>query len=75
VKQASFPPIAEHDTGAPPAGAALVLARWHSWVRVWIPDRGEITWVNLDETSFRTVAPAHSADSDATGATGPPPHH
>ena len=37
---------------APQPGAALVLARWNSWVRVYWPDTGETAWVDLAETEF-----------------------
>ncbi len=36
---------------APQPGAALVLARWNSWVRVYWPDTGETAWVDLAETA------------------------
>ena len=35
---------------------ALVLARWNSWVRVWLPASGEIRWVDLGETAFEPLS-------------------
>jgi hypothetical protein len=41
-----------------PAGAAqpaLVLARWHSWVRLYFPATGETAWVDLREVGFEIL--------------------
>jgi hypothetical protein len=40
---------------APQPGAALVLERWNSWARIYFPDTGEWTWVNLAEVGFSAV--------------------
>jgi len=40
---------------APQPGAALVIARWNSWVRVYFPETQETTWVNLEEVGYQTV--------------------
>ncbi|HIF41249.1 MAG TPA: hypothetical protein EYQ74_09140 [Planctomycetes bacterium] len=36
----------------PRPGAALVVARWNAWARLWFPETGEAAWVNLDEFDF-----------------------
>ncbi len=54
----SFP----HLHGASPMpGAALVVARWNAWARLWFPETGEGLWVNLEETDFTSLsAPSHA---------------
>ena len=34
---------------------ALVLERWNSWVRVFLPQNGEIRWVNLQEIGYEPL--------------------
>lgn len=34
---------------------ALVVERWNAWVRVWIPDTGELRWINLDEAPYELL--------------------
>ena len=55
--------------GAPSPAAALVLERWNSWVRVWLPHTGETVWVDLDQQDFEVMAPK----SGAAAAGGPMP--
>ena len=45
----------------PPAEAgqpALVVARWNSWVRLYYPGTGEMTWVDLREVGFEILETA-----------------
>jgi hypothetical protein len=43
-------------TASPPGQApALVLERWNSWVRVFLPDSGEIRWVDLGQVAFDSM--------------------
>jgi len=42
---------------APQPGAALVLARWNSWVRLYFPDEGVAEWVNLQDVPFEPASP------------------
>ncbi|MCP3917109.1 MAG: hypothetical protein GY711_16295 [bacterium] len=52
---------------APPQpGAALVVARWNAWVRVWFPDTDETTWVNLEEVGCE-ILPAQRSDLGEQG--------
>jgi len=46
----------------PRRGAALVVARWNAWARLWFPETGEAAWVNLDEVDFKPQ-PALGSDS------------
>ena len=49
----STPRLALQRSGATPRpGAALVVARWNAWARLWFPETGEAVWVNLDELDF-----------------------
>ena len=48
-------------TAAPQPGAALVVARWNSWVRLYWPDTGRIEWVDLRETPFENLSTGPSA--------------
>jgi hypothetical protein len=42
--------------GEPPAGEpSLVIARWNSWVRLYYPATGEMTWVDLREVGFEIL--------------------
>lgn len=51
----------EDSSVAPPSsGAALVVARWNAWVRVWLPSSGETRWVNLREVGFQPGSAARS---------------
>lgn len=34
---------------------ALVLDRWNSWVRVWLPELGEVRWIDLGESEFEPM--------------------
>jgi len=34
---------------------ALVVERWNAWVRVWIPDTGELRWIHLDEEPYELL--------------------
>jgi hypothetical protein len=34
---------------------ALVMARWNSWVRLYYPSTGEMTWVDLREVGFEIL--------------------
>ena len=43
---------------APQPGAALVVARWNSWVRLYWPETGQIEWVDLRETKFENLSAA-----------------
>lgn len=38
-----------------PHSPALVLERWNSWVRVYLPDSGETRWVDLGGTAFQRM--------------------
>lgn len=42
---------------SPAPGAALVLARWNSWVRVYWPETGTTAWVDLAETAHEPLPP------------------
>jgi hypothetical protein len=48
---------------------ALVLERWNSWVKVFLPQTEETTWVNLDEVGHR---PFSGTAEDAEGASAGP---
>lgn len=37
------------------ARPALVTARWNSWVRLYYPGTGEMTWVDLREVGFEIL--------------------
>ena len=42
---------------------ALVLDRWNSWVRVWLPDSGEVRWIELEPEAWEALeARAPGAD-------------
>ena len=58
-------PSIDFSAQPPQPGAALVTARWNSWVRVWFPDTDETTWVNLDEVGFETVPAPGSAAGES----------
>ena len=48
------PLLALQQSGATPwPGAALVVARWNAWARLWFPENDEAVWVNLDEFDFK----------------------
>lgn len=47
---------------APPTRPALVLDRWNSWVRVYLPETGETRWVDLGQTQFTPLTASGSAD-------------
>ncbi|MDP6538784.1 MAG: hypothetical protein QF903_00885 [Planctomycetota bacterium] len=49
---------------------ALVLERWNSWVRVWLPASGETRWVDLAERGWSAEADAPAA---APGSEEPRP--
>ena len=34
---------------------ALVLERWNSWVRVFLPATSEVRWVNLQESGYEPM--------------------
>ncbi|MFT7670714.1 MAG: hypothetical protein ACI8X5_003425 [Planctomycetota bacterium] len=40
---------------APPTSPALVLQRWNSWVRVYLPDTRETRWVDLGESGYEPM--------------------
>jgi hypothetical protein len=42
---------------APQPGAALVVARWNSWVQVYFPDEDVKEWVNLQDVPFEPASP------------------
>jgi hypothetical protein len=47
-----------HRDNQPPeqeAQPALVMARWNSWVRLYYPATGEMTWVDLREVGFEIL--------------------
>ena len=44
--------------------AALVLARWNSWARLWFPESGTTTWVDLATVGFETVPAPGSVAGD-----------
>jgi len=46
----------------PLAGPALVVDRWATWARLWFPESGLTTWVDLAEVGFEPV-PAASSDA------------
>jgi hypothetical protein len=50
----------------PRQSPALVLQRWNSWVRVYLPETGEVRWVDLSSTPHE---PLESAEG-APGLTG-----
>ena len=50
---------------AAPQSPALVLERWNSWVRVYLPDTGETRWVDLGEVAYERM------DAPPSGAQGP----
>jgi len=54
-----------HSIDTAPQSPALVLQRWNSWVRVFLPDSGETRWVDLGETAFQRM------DTPPTGSDGP----
>jgi hypothetical protein len=39
----------------PPSSPALVLQRWNSWVRVYLPDTREVRWVDLTEVGYEPM--------------------
>lgn len=39
----------------PPQSPALVLQRWNSWVRVYLPETGEVRWVDLSSTPYEPM--------------------
>lgn len=49
---------------------ALVLARWNSWVHVWLPDSGETRWIELEPESWEPLAlePSRPSAADAPQA-------
>lgn len=52
----NHPTQEELEEAVPPVpGAALVVQRWNSWVRVYYPDTDESEWVNLAEVEFEPV--------------------
>jgi|GEM_PF-3486105 len=67
-----------HSTDSQPTEArpALVLQRWNSWVRVYLPESGELRWVDLREARYEPlpVEPfdALEAQAQAAGDSGSP---
>lgn len=52
----STPRLALQRSGADPRpGAALVVARWNAWARLWFPETGEAVWVKLEEFDFKPL--------------------
>jgi len=49
-------PLEESPGQAPVPGAALVVARWNSWVRLYWPDTGRIEWVDLREAGYENLS-------------------
>ena len=49
-------PQEKNATVAPAPGAALVVARWNSWVRLYWPESGRIEWVDLRETPYENLS-------------------
>ncbi|MDP6838709.1 MAG: hypothetical protein QF724_07220 [Planctomycetota bacterium] len=43
---------------------ALVLERWNSWVKVYLPQTEETRWVNLDEVDHRPLSVKASAEAE-----------
>lgn len=55
---------------APQASPALVLQRWNSWVRVYLPETREVRWVDLSEATYEPLpegAPPAGDDRQAGG--------
>jgi len=48
---------------APPDQPALVLQRWNSWVRVFLPQTGETRWVDLERANHRPATGAETGRS------------
>ena len=47
---------------APQPGAALVVARWNSWVRLYFPEEGILEWVNLQDVPYTTASPPEAPE-------------
>ena len=46
---------------------ALILERWNSWARVWLPATGESRWVDLESQSWAEegASPAPEREREA----------
>ena len=47
---------------APQPGAALVVDRWNSWVRLYFPDEGVMEWVNLQDVPHAPASPPEAQE-------------
>ena len=54
----------------PECAPALVVDRWNSWVRVWFPDSGDLTWINLDEHRFEVLSDSPDEEGESKRARG-----
>jgi hypothetical protein len=52
----------EAPTNATPA---LVLERWNSWVRVFLPETQETRWVNLQEHEYDSLEDEDELDQSS----------
>lgn len=58
---------------SPHPDAALVIQRWHSWVRVLWPATGETRWVDLGEEGYEVLASADERSVAGPRSSAPRP--
>lgn len=55
---------------APTESPALVLQRWNSWVRVYLPETREVRWVDLSEMGYAPLPDGEPPREDSSFRSG-----